>query len=319
MSALQITAIALCFTIPLIGWALLFRQGFRFAALYRSGQADPTRTNQPGSRTTTLLKEFFGHTRMSRLPVVAIAHWFTAISFFLLFATLVNAFFQLIWADYRLPIIGHFAPFEWLIELFAWAGFVGILVLILVRQRNHPRSAAGEEGRRSRFFGSTWWQAYYVEFTILAVTICIITLRTLEARLLQIIEPETSTALHFPLTGWLAGIWSGLSEDAVRNWIYVVAAVKILVSFAWMITIALTPTMGVAWHRFLAFPNIWFKREASGRTALGAVRPLTVDGRPFDLEMMEDLDEGAALGAGAIENFTWKGLLDFSTCPPNSS
>ncbi len=314
MSALQITAIALCFTIPLIGWALLFRQVFRFAALYRSGQADPTRTNQPGSRTTTLLKEFFGHTRMSRLPVVAIAHWFTAISFFLLFATLVNAFFQLIWADYRLPIIGHFDPFEWLIELFAWAGFVGILVLILVRQRNHPRSAAGEEGRRSRFFGSTWWQAYYVEFTILAVTICIITLRTLEARLLQIIEPETSTALHFPLTGWLAGIWSGLSEDAVRNWIYVVAAVKILVSFAWMITIALTPTMGVAWHRFLAFPNIWFKREASGRTALGAVRPLTVDGRPFDLEMMEDLDEGAALGAGAIENFTWKGLLDFSTC-----
>ena len=65
----------------------------------------------------------------------------------------------------------------------------------------------------------------------------------------------------------------------MRNWIYVVAAVKILVSFAWMITIALTPTMGVAWHRFLAFPNIWFKREASGRTALGAVRPLTVDAK----------------------------------------
>ena len=29
---------------------------------------------------------------------------------------------------------------------------------------------------------------------------------------------------------------------------------------AWMITIALQPTMGVAWHRFLAFFNIWFKR-----------------------------------------------------------
>jgi hypothetical protein len=169
MSALQITAIALCFTIPLIGWALLFRQVFRFAALYRTGQADPTRTGSPGSRTMTLVKEFFGHTRMSRLPVVALAHWFTALSFFILFATLVNAFFQLIWADYRLPIIGHFAPFEWLIEFFAWTGSVGIVVLILIRQRNHPRSAAGEAGRRSRFFGSTWWQAYYVEFTIFAV------------------------------------------------------------------------------------------------------------------------------------------------------
>ena len=33
---------------------------------------------------------------------------------------------------------------------------------------------------RSRFFGSTFWQAYYVELTILGVTICIITLRALE-------------------------------------------------------------------------------------------------------------------------------------------
>jgi len=30
MSALQITAIVLCFTIPLLGWILLFRQVFRF-------------------------------------------------------------------------------------------------------------------------------------------------------------------------------------------------------------------------------------------------------------------------------------------------
>ena len=30
--------------------------------------------------------------------------------------------------------------------------------------------------------------------------------------------------------------------------------------------------------------------------------------------MVEDLDEGASLGVGKIEDFTWKGLLDFSTC-----
>ena len=38
-----------------------------------------------------------------------------------------------------------------------------------IRQKNHPRSAAGSDGRRSRFFGSTFWQAYYVELTILGV------------------------------------------------------------------------------------------------------------------------------------------------------
>ena len=65
-------------------------------------------------------------------------------------------------------------------DFFAFAGFISILVLMAIRQKNHPRSAAGEDGRRSRFFGSTWWQAYYVELTILGVTICIISLRALE-------------------------------------------------------------------------------------------------------------------------------------------
>lgn len=315
MSALQIIGIALCFTIPLAGWALLFKQVWRFSALYRSGQP-AARTDNPTARTWTLIKEFLGHTRMSRLPLVALAHWFTALSFLVLFATLVNAFFQLIWADFRLPIIGHFPPFEWLIELFAWGGLIGILILIGVRQLAHPRTAAGEGGRRSRFFGSVWWQAYYVEFTILAVTICILLLRTLEAAMLRISHPHESIALHFPLTGWLAGMWNGLSLGAIENVVYLVATIKILVSFAWMITIALQPTMGVAWHRFLAFPNIWFKRESSGRTALGALQPMVRDGEPVTMESLEELgeDDELILGVGKVEDFTWKGLLDFSTC-----
>ncbi|HRA45442.1 MAG TPA: (Fe-S)-binding protein, partial [Phycicoccus sp.] len=326
LGPLQVVALVLCFVIPLIGWALLFRQVTRFVQHYKLGQADSSRTGEPGKRTWTLLKEFFGHTRMSRLPVVALAHWFTALSFFVLFATLVNAFFQLVQPDYRLPIIGHFPPFEWLIEFFAWTGLVGILVLIAIRQKNHPRSAAGEGGRRSRFFGSVWWQAYYVEFTILAVCFCILVLRTLEAAIVKLHEPGTSLGLHFPLTGWLSGIWSSFSLSGLAQWVYLVAMVKILVSFAWMITISLQPTMGVAWHRFLAFPNIWFKREASGRTALGALKPMTMGGgKTFSLEAMEALGEDGdesdgeeaaepVLGVGHVEDFTWKGLLDFTTC-----
>ena len=313
LSPLQIALIAVCFTVPLLGWALLFRQIARFWKYFQLGQP-VQRTDNPTARTMTLLKEFFGHTRMSRLPVVAIAHWFTALSFFLLFATLVNAFFQLLWADFRLPLIGHFPPFEWVIEFFAWTGFIGIIVLVVIRQQKHPRSAAGEQGRRSRFFGSIWWQAYYVEFTIFAVTTCILLLRTLEAAHLKIAEPDQSVGLHFPLTGWLSGMWSGLSLEGIENWIYVIAAIKIMVSFAWMITISLQPTMGVAWHRFLAFPNIWFKRFASGRTALGALEPIRIKGEELNFEEIEDLDEDAALGVGKVEDFTWKGLLDFSTC-----
>ncbi|MGL5866636.1 MAG: (Fe-S)-binding protein [Dermatophilaceae bacterium] len=312
--ALNVIAVVLAVVVSLIGWALLFRAGAGLVALYRIGAPDPTRTDHPMSRTRTLAIEFLGHTRMSRLPVVAVAHWFTALAFLLLVATLLQAFLQLVQPDYHLPVIGRFAPYEWVIELFAWAGLAGILVLVGIRQREHPRRAGGTDGRRSRFYGSSFWQAYYVEATILAVTVCILLLRGLEAAIAQRTDPGLSLALHHPLTGWMTGWWSGASLAGLGTAVVLVATVKILVSFAWMITIALQPTMGVAWHRFLAFPNIWFKRESSGRTALGAARPLTVSGRAIDIDALDALDEGDTLGVGAIEQFTWKGLLDFSTC-----
>ena len=79
-------------------------------------------TREP--RTRTLLREFLGHTRMSRLPVVAVAHWFTMISFGVLFFTLVNAFGQLFDPDFALPVIGHFFLYEWVTDFFAFAGFI---------------------------------------------------------------------------------------------------------------------------------------------------------------------------------------------------
>src|SRR5690606_32258913 len=63
-----------------------------------------------------------------------------------------------------------------------------------------------------------------------------------------------------------------------------------------------------------AFFNIWFKRHADGRTSLAELQPIRVAGEPLDFENIEELDEDAALGVGKVEDFTWKGLLDFSTC-----
>ena len=87
---------------------------------------------------------------------------------------------------------------------------------------------------------------------------------------------DNASPLHFPLTllarrGLLRPVRRHHRErDLPRR-----RCSRSLISFVWMITISLNPTMGVAWHRFLAFFNIWFKRESSGRTALGAVKPLT--------------------------------------------
>jgi len=78
-----------------------------------------------------------------------------------------------------------------------------------------------------------------------------------------------------------------------------------------MIVVSLNTNMGVAWHRFLAFPNIWFKREATGGTALGALLPMTSGGKQIDFTDPGDDD---VFGVSQVEQFSWKGLLDFSTC-----
>jgi Fe-S oxidoreductase len=310
-SVLQIVAIALSAVLTLAGVALLTRAVTAIYRVVTLGAPDPRRTNDPGARTATLLREFLGHTRMSRLPVVAIAHWFTMVSFGLLFLSLVTAYGQLFDPEFTIFLLGHFPPYEWVVEGITLLGLVGIVTLIAIRQRHHPRS----EGRYSRFFGSTFWQAYFVEFVILGVLLCITALRSLEYAL----DAEHRGALHYPLGQLLGSTLTGLSTSTLENAIIVVAMIKIAISMTWAITLGLRPTMGVAWHRFLAFPNIWFKRHAGPRvsgssTSLGPLQPISIKGQVLDFEDLDDLDEDAALGVGAVENFTWKGLLDFSTC-----
>ena len=64
-------------------------------------------------------------------------------------------------------------------------------------------------------------------------------------------------------------------------------------------------------HIFVAPINVM---SGPRPVALGAAKELIVAGKPFSMEQIEELDEDAALGVGKVEDFTWKGLLDFTTC-----
>ena len=128
-----------------------------------------------------------------------------------------------------------------------------------------PRSTAGARASSARRSGRPTTSRP----TILGVVVCILLLRGLEYALAASGPSPRRRRCTSPPPPGSAGS-SPARVPALENAIVVVAAVKILVSLAWMITIALQPTMGVAWHRFLAFPNIWFKRHApTGRTGAG--------------------------------------------------
>ncbi|MER7396967.1 heterodisulfide reductase-related iron-sulfur binding cluster [Streptomyces sp. NPDC000151] len=302
---MQLAAIIVSLVLIAVGVALFGRAIVQIYRYMRLGQSVPagSRTNDPTQRTVTVVKEFLGHTRMNRWGVVGVAHWFVAVGFFSLLLTIANAIGQLFKADWLLPVIGSWLPWEMFVEGMGTLTTIGILVLIVIRQLSKP----GKAGRKSRFSGSNFGQAYFVEGVILIVGICIVTLHALEGAQHGVEHYEAAYFASYPLVA----AFKGLSVGTLQNLTYLFAMIKIATSFIWMITVALKTDMGVAWHRFLAFPNIWFKREADGDVALGALQPMTSEGKEIDFE---DPGEDDQFGVSQIEHFSWKGLLDFSTC-----
>ncbi|MFF2021683.1 (Fe-S)-binding protein [Streptomyces sp. NPDC058171] len=302
---MQLAAIIVSLVLATIGAALFARAIAQIYRYVRLGQNVPagTRTDDPKQRTLTVVREFLGHTRMNQWGVVGVAHWFVSVGFFTLVLTLVHAFGQLFQADWSLPLIGTWAPYEVFTELIGALTVLGILTLMVIRQLSLP----GRAGRKSRFAGSNMGQAYFVELVILIIGVAILVLRGLEGALHHVDGYTAAYLVSYPLVA----AFRGLDVTTQQNLVYLFAMIKISTSFIWMITVSLRTDMGVAWHRFLAFPNIWFKRRADGGTALGELLPMTSGGTPIDFE---DPGEDDVYGVSQVEHFSWKGLLDFSTC-----
>ncbi|MEU1537465.1 (Fe-S)-binding protein [Actinacidiphila glaucinigra] len=302
---MQLAAIIVSLVLAVVGVALFSRAIAQIYRFVRLGQDVPagTRTDDWRARTVTVVREFLGHTRMNRWGVVGVAHWFVAVGFFSLVLTLVNAFGQLFEAEWVLPVIGHWLPYEVFVEFIGLMTTLGILTLITIRQLSRP----GRAGRKSRFTGSNTGQAYFVESVILIIGLAIMTLRGLEGALAEVHGYEAAYFASYPLVA----AFRGLSVGTLQNLVYLTAMIKIGTSFVWMIVVSLRTDMGVAWHRFLAFPNIWFKRNADGAVALGALLPMASGGKPIDFE---DPGEDDVFGVSQVEQFSWKGILDFSTC-----
>ncbi len=298
---MNLTLAVISYGITVFALILLTVRVRTLLAIYKKGAADPTRRNDKGTRLRMALREIFGHTKMFNFTVVGFAHWFVMVGFVVLFGTLITAYGQLINPRFALPLIGHLWVYEYITELIAWATGIGIVTLIGIRQVTRLRN------KRSRFYGSGMVKAYYVEFTILLIVFCVIALRGLEGAL----SDETSWNRHFVTTWFVAKIFKSWTLTQLTSTIQLVAAIKIIGSMTWFIVIASNLTMGVAWHRFLAPFNIFFRRNADGKSSLGPLPEMLSHGEVVNFEDPKDDD---VFGLGTRADITWKGLLDMTSC-----
>ena len=293
---------AFSYLLTLVAVSLFALRVRQLIAIYKKQQPDPTRSNNPKARLSNMLKEVLGHTKMLNFTGTGIAHWFVMVGFGALFGTLVTAYGQVIKPDFALPIIGHFVGYELFSEVIAALTGIGIVTLIGIRLATR----FWHKGRTSRFAGSNQGRAYYVEATILAVVFCVFALRGLEGALAQ----KESWNWHYAISWPAVQFFSSWSVASVENAIVVVAALKIFVSMLWFIVIASNLTMGIAWHRFLAFFNIYYKRNID-KPALGALPEMLSKGKPVNFE---DPAEDDVFGLGTRGDISWKGLLDMTSC-----
>ena len=300
---MNLTLAVIAYGATLFAVILLVVRTRELIGMYKKGQPDPTRSNDRGRRLRMSVGEIFGHTKMFNFTVVGFAHWFVMVGFVVLLGTLITAYGQLVNPEFALPIIGHVWLYEYMVELIAWATGIGIVTLIGIRQFTR----IFKKGRTSRFYGSGMAKAYYVEATILVIVFCVIALRGLEGAL----SDETKWNRHYITTWFIASIFKSWTLAQLTSSLQLIAAVKIVVSMVWFIVIASNFTMGVAWHRFLAPFNIFFRRNADGKSSLGPLPAMLSHGEVINFEDPKDDD---VFGLGTRADITWKGLLDMSSC-----
>ncbi|MBB5154453.1 (Fe-S)-binding protein [Saccharopolyspora phatthalungensis] len=299
MGALQLVLGLICLAVTVVAVVLVVRTVRRMVSSIRLGQPDPTRKGPFGARFGNMVKEILGHARMLKWGHVGVAHWLVMAGFGGLSLTVLEAYFEVFYPPFHFPLLGEWSLWNLLVEFLGVTTILGGLWLIGVRQLNHPRRA----GRVSRFQGSNFWQAYFVEAVVVLEGAGIMGLRAFKYSSGLFEAPVWAAPVTYAIGGVLPASTAAVS---------VFATFKILSAMIWVIVIASNITMGVAWHRFTAFFNIYFKREADGGVALGAVKPMMSGGKPLDFEEADpDTD---VFGAGKVEDFSWKGWLDFTTC-----
>jgi Fe-S oxidoreductase len=299
MGALQVTLGVIGVAVSLVAWVIFAGGVRRMVRIIRLGQPDATRNGPVRARLRTVVKEFAAHTRMNKFRHVGPWHWLVMWGFLIGSLSWFEAYGETFDPRFHWPVFGAWEAWLLLTELLGLGTVVGGVALVIIRQRNHPRRA----DRLSRFAGSNFGQAYFVEAVVILEGLGILGVKTF----------KISSGIEDPAL-WSSFVTKPLAAllPAATAAVTITALVKLLSGMVWLAVVGRTLTMGVAWHRFSAFFNIYFKREADGGVALGALKPMMSAGEPLDFEAADP--EKDVFGAGRIEDFSWKGWLDFTTC-----
>ncbi|MCX2710781.1 (Fe-S)-binding protein [Mycolicibacterium sp. J2] len=285
------TAIVLVFAAKRVLW---------LTKLINSGQRVGDERGRKDHLLTRFLnqnKEVFAQSKLLKWSIPGIAHFFTMWGFFVLASVYLEAYGVLFDPEFHIPFVGRWAVLGFLQDFFALAVLAGIIVFAIIRVTREPKKI----GRESRFYGSHTGGAWEILFMIFLVILTYAIFRGAAVNVLGENFPYQSGAFF---SDGMAALLAPLGPTA-NAWIETIA---LMGHIGVMLVFLLIVLHSKHLHIGLAPINVTFKRLPDG---LGPLLPMEHKGELIDFD---DPAEDAVFGRGKIEDFTWKGYLDFATC-----
>ncbi|OBY31242.1 (Fe-S)-binding protein [Mycolicibacter kumamotonensis] len=272
------------------------RRVFWLYRLVMTGQkVGAERTSDVGRRVWTQIREVAGQAKLLKWSIPGIAHFFTMWAFFVLLTVYIEAYGQLFKHDFAIPVIGHWDALGFLQDFFITAVTLSIFAFMIIRIIRNPR----EIGRASRFYGSHNGGAWLILVMILNVVWTFLLLRGAAVNTGSL--PYGNGAYLSQLMGKIMAPLGLSANETIET---VSLLLHIAVALAFLIIVLHSKHL----HIFLAPINVTFKRLPNG---LGPLLPIEYEGEALDFD---NPPEDAVFGRGKIEDFSWKGMLDFATC-----
>ncbi|GLZ51186.1 heterodisulfide reductase-related iron-sulfur binding cluster [Actinomycetospora sp. NBRC 106378] len=271
------------------------RRAWWLYRLITSGQPDAKRSEGLGARVRAQIVEVAGQRKLLRWSIPGVAHLFTMWGFVILLTVYIEAYGALFVEDFHIPLIGRSPILGFIQDFIAVMVLLSIITFGIMRLQQDPE----RKERSSRFYGSHTSGAWIVLFLIFNVVWTLFAFR------------GTSSAagnLPYESGAWVSiavgQLFTGLSPTTL----FVLETVFLLLHIGVALVFLVQVLYSKHLHIFIAPINVAAKRLPK---ALGPLQPIEYDGKPIDFE---DPPEEASFGRGKIEDFTWKGMLDFETC-----
>jgi Fe-S oxidoreductase len=280
--------------ITLLCLAVAGHRFFWLSRLIRSGKPAPRRLQGFAQPAEAEVVEVAGQKKLLQWTVPGTAHFFTMWGFTILLLTIIEAYGALFSRDFHIPLIGTWSFVGFVEDFFTVAVIVALVTFSIIRLVNAPSRL----DRQSRFFGSHTGAAW---LTLLFIFLVMVTL--LGYRACQI------NTGHFPfqaskewafasnaVASWLAPLGAGV--NSFLESLFLILNVAVIAGF--LVFVSYSKHL----HIFLAPINVAASR-----------RPRALGGLDKTPNMdMDEVTEDTVFGAGKVEDFTWKQMLDFATC-----